>query len=73
MLLIRRALYFIWLLLLVLAGLMLGILNKEQVDVDLLFISLNEPLGVVLAVFLLLGLVSGLMLSWFLRLTTSKR
>ncbi|MGV6852715.1 MAG: LapA family protein [bacterium] len=69
MLIVRKLLYLLWLLLLVGVGLMLGILNKDQVNVDLLFATVNQPLGVVLAVFLLFGLVSGLLLSWFLRLT----
>jgi uncharacterized integral membrane protein len=46
-------------------GLLLGTLNSELVAVDLLWVQLEWPLGLLVLSFLALGLFLGLVLAWF--------
>jgi uncharacterized integral membrane protein len=46
-------------------GLLLGTLNSELVAVDLLWVQLAWPLGLLILSFLTLGLFLGLVLAWF--------
>ena len=56
--------FIIVLLLAIALGLLIGTLNHEVVVVDLLWIQLHWPLGLLLLVALAVGLLLGLMLAW---------
>jgi len=58
--------FFIVLVLAVALGLLIGTLNHEVVAIDLLWISLKWPLGLSLLSAMAIGLLSGLILAWFL-------
>ena len=45
-------------------GLLVGILNHDVVPVDLLWVQLNWPLGLLLMAALALGVLIGLSLAW---------
>ena len=47
------------------AGLLLGSLNADPVEVDLLWIQLNWPLGLMILTSAAAGLLLGLFLAWF--------
>jgi putative membrane protein len=49
-------------------GLVLGTLNADPVALDLLWIQLNWPLGLILVIALALGLCIGLALAWVFQL-----
>jgi len=46
-------------------GLVIGTLNPDPVHLDLLWVQLEWPLGLVLLAAAALGLLSGLVLAWF--------
>jgi uncharacterized integral membrane protein len=48
-------------------GLLLGTLNAEPVQLDLLWVQLNWPLGLVTVMALALGIVLGSLASWVLQ------
>ena len=49
------------------AGLILGTLNADPVLLDLLWVQLNWPLGLVLVVTLAVGILVGVMATWLLQ------
>ncbi len=49
------------------AGLLLGTLNAEPVMLDLLWVQLNWPLGLVTVMALALGIILGLAATWVLQ------
>ncbi len=62
---------FRWLLILLVlaasvAGLAIGVLNAETVDLELLIVEVSLPLGALVLLALALGLLLGLALSWLL-------
>ena len=46
-------------------GLLLGTLNSDTVSVDLLWLQLQWPLGLLILCVLVVGLLAGLLLAWF--------
>jgi uncharacterized integral membrane protein len=46
-------------------GLLTGTLNSDTVSVDLLWVQLDWPLGLLILCVLAIGLLLGLLLSWF--------
>ena len=56
--------FIIVLILAIALGLLIGTLNHEVVVIDLLWIQLHWPLGLLLLVALAVGLLLGLMLAW---------
>ena len=46
-------------------GLLLGTLNSDTVSVDLLWVQLQWPLGLLILCVLVVGLMAGLLLAWF--------
>ena len=46
-------------------GLLLGTLNSNTVSVDLLWVQLQWPLGLLILCVLVVGLLAGLLLAWF--------
>ena len=46
-------------------GLLLGTLNSDTVSVDLLWVQLQWPLGLLILCVLVVGLLAGLLLAWF--------
>ena len=59
-----RVLFFIVIILAVALGLLVGTLNSERVAVDLLWLELEWPLGLVLLCAAAAGLLLGLLLIW---------
>jgi len=49
-----------------LAGLLIGTLNPEYVELDLLFLAPSLPLGLVLLAGFSAGILAGLLLAWLL-------
>lgn len=49
-------------------GLLVGTLNHEMTSVDLLWVQLDWPLGLLLLAALTLGLFIGLLLAWLFRI-----
>lgn len=49
----------------ILLGLVVGTLNPDTVRLDLLWVQLEWPLGLVLLTAAALGLLTGLLLAWF--------
>lgn len=45
-------------------GLLVGTLNSDTVSVDLLWVQLQWPLGLLLLCVLVVGLLMGLLISW---------
>ncbi len=45
-------------------GLLVGTLNSDTVSVDLLWVQLQWPLGLLLLCVLVIGLLFGLLISW---------
>jgi len=45
-------------------GLLVGTLNSDTVSVDLLWVQMQWPLGLLLLCVLVVGLVIGLLISW---------
>jgi uncharacterized integral membrane protein len=62
-----KLIFIILALLAVATGLVLGTLNAEPVTVDLLWIQLNWPLGLVLVSTLALGILIGMAGTWLLQ------
>jgi uncharacterized integral membrane protein len=46
-------------------GLLLGTLNSDTVSVDLLWVQLQWPLGLLILCVFVVGLLAGLLLAWF--------
>ena len=46
-------------------GLLVGTLNSDTVGVDLLWVQLQWPLGLLILCVLVVGLLAGLLLAWF--------
>jgi len=46
-------------------GLLIGTLNSDSVSVDLLWVQLQWPLGLLILCVLVVGLLAGLLLAWF--------
>ena len=46
-------------------GLLVGTLNSDTVSVDLLWVQLQWPLGLLLLCVLVVGILLGLLVSWF--------
>jgi len=46
-------------------GLLIGTLNSETTSVDLLWVQLNWPLGLLILCVFVTGLLTGLLLAWF--------
>ena len=46
-------------------GLLLGTLNSDTVSVDLLWVQLQWPLGLLILCVLVVGVLAGLLLDWF--------
>jgi uncharacterized integral membrane protein len=49
-------------------GLLMGTLNHEMTSVDLLWVQLDWPLGLMLLAALTVGLLMGLLLAWLFRI-----
>ena len=49
------------------AGLLVGTLNSTSVTLDLLWVQINWPLGLTVMVFLAVGLLLGIGVTWFLQ------
>ena len=47
------------------AGLLVGTLNSTSVNLDLLWVQINWPLGLTVMMFLVLGLLLGIGITWF--------
>jgi len=60
-----RIIFIIVITLAVAMGLLVGTLNSDMVGVDLLWVQLEWPLGLLVLSFLSLGLFLGLGLAWF--------
>lgn len=45
-------------------GLLVGTLNSDTVSVDLLWVQIQWPLGLLLLCVLVVGLLTGLLISW---------
>jgi len=63
----RRWLSLIVIVLAITVGSFLGILNPEPTAVDLLFVQVQQSLGLVLSVTLVLGLILGALALWLFR------
>jgi uncharacterized integral membrane protein len=46
-------------------GLLIGTLNSDTVGVDLLWVQLQWPLGLLILCVFVVGLLAGLLLAWF--------
>jgi uncharacterized integral membrane protein len=46
-------------------GLLIGTLNSDTVGVDLLWVQLQWPLGLLILCVFVVGLLTGLLLAWF--------
>jgi len=46
-------------------GLLLGTLNSDTVSVDLLWVQLQWPLGLLILCVFVVGLLGGILLAWF--------
>ena len=46
-------------------GLLLGTLNSDSVSVDLLWVQLQWPLGLLILCVFVVGLLAGFLLAWF--------
>ena len=46
-------------------GLLVGTLNSDTVSVDLLWVQIQWPLGLLLLCVLVVGLLIGLLITWF--------
>ena len=62
-----RLIFIVIAVLAIFAGLVLGTLNADPVLVDLLWIQLNWPLGLVLVMALAVGIVVGVTATWLLQ------
>jgi len=62
-----KILFMVIALLAIVAGLLLGTLNADPVMLDLLWVQLNWPLGLVTVMALALGIVLGLAATWVLQ------
>ncbi len=62
-----RLIFIIIALLAVLGGLVVGTLNADPVTLDLLWVQLNWPLGLVLVAALAIGVLLGVTLTWILQ------
>jgi lipopolysaccharide assembly protein A len=60
-----RVLFFVVVILAVALGLLVGTLNSETVNVDLLWVRLDWPLGLIILSAAAAGLFLGLLLAWF--------
>lgn len=60
-----RLLFFVVVILAVALGLLVGTLNSDTVSVDLLWIRLDWPLGLVILSAAAAGLFLGLLMAWF--------
>ncbi|MEJ2384440.1 MAG: LapA family protein [Xanthomonadales bacterium] len=60
-----RVLFFVVVILAVALGLLVGTLNSANVSVDLLWVRLDWPLGLILLSAAASGLFLGLLLAWF--------
>ena len=60
-----RLLFFVVVILAVALGLLIGTLNSDIVSVDLLWIRLDWPLGLVILSSAAAGLFLGLLMAWF--------
>ena len=60
-----RVLFFVVVILAVALGLLVGTLNSATVNLDLLWVQLDWPLGLVLLSAAATGLILGLLLAWF--------
>ena len=49
-------------------GLLIGTLNSDTVGVDLLWVQLQWPLGLLILCVFAVGLLTGLLLIWFFKL-----
>lgn len=54
------------------AGLLLGTLNADPVSLDLLWVQLNWPLGLVLVMALAVGTLLGMAFTWLLQVWPAK-
>lgn len=54
------------------AGLLVGTLNADRVELDLLWVQLHWPLGLQVMLFFAGGLLFGLLLSWMLQVLPLK-
>lgn len=59
-----KALFILLAVLAAAAGLMLGTLNSEPVVLDLLWVQLHWPLGLVVVIMLAAGLLLGVLMTW---------
>ena len=53
-------------------GLLIGTLNSEPVRLDLLWVELHWPLGLVLVLTLASGVIIGVMAEWFLQVLPAR-
>ena len=60
-----RIIFIIVITLAVALGLLLGTLNSESVSVDLLWLQIQWPLGLLILTAVAAGLLAGMFLSWF--------
>lgn len=60
-----RIVFIVVALLAVALGLLIGTLNSDTVSVDLLWLQLQWPLGLLLLCVFVTGLLSGLLILWF--------
>lgn len=63
-----RILFLIVMILAIALGLLVGTLNHEVVGVDLMWVQLHWPLGLVLLLALFAGVLLGLLLAWLFRI-----
>jgi len=59
-----RVIFIIIVVLAIFLGLLIGTLNSDTVSVDLLWIQLNWPLGLLVLCVFAIGLLSGLLIAW---------
>lgn len=62
-----RLIFIVIAVLAVAAGLLLGTLNADPVTLDLLWVQLNWPLGLVLVMALAVGVLLGMVFTWLLQ------
>lgn len=62
-----RLIFIVIAVLAVAAGLLLGTLNADPVTLDLLWVQLNWPLGLVLVMALSVGILLGMAFTWLLQ------
>lgn len=67
-----RLLFILLAALAIIAGLLLGSLNSEPVTLDLLFIQLNWPLGLIAVLLFSIGIVLGIAGVWLLAVLPMK-